>query len=83
MQAKDVDEALLAALIDEANEDGRWAMVWDLEAAMPDVPPKVIRARLCSMIRRGVIDGCDAMHNCRGDYYLRGSQWDWDDNDGS
>lgn len=80
MQAKDVDEPLVAALICEANDAGRWAMVWDLEAAMPDVPPKVLRAKLCSMIRRRIIDGCDSMHNCRGDYFLPGTPW-WYDND--
>lgn len=30
-------------------------------------PPKVVRAKLASMIRRGLMNGCAC--GCRGDYY--------------
>lgn len=78
MQAKDIPDEAIIALVRSANNDGHWAMVWDIEAAMPDVPPKVIRAKCCSLIRRRLMDGCESMHNCRGDYFLPGTPW-WDD----
>lgn len=38
---------------------------WDY----PEVPPKVLAVKLVSMIRRGLVDGCeDVRCNCRGDF---------------
>jgi hydrogenase maturation factor len=33
-------------------------------------PQRLIWAKMRSLIRRGLVDGCGAMHNCRGDYAL-------------
>jgi len=43
----------------------RWVMIGELEERFPAVHPKVLRAKLNAMHRRGVIDGC--MCGCRGD----------------
>lgn len=33
-------------------------------------PWKLARAKMNSLIHRGLVNGCSAMHNCRGDYEL-------------
>jgi hypothetical protein len=55
MQAKDVpDEAVIEAIRSIQNAKNI-AHRWDVEAAFPQVPPKVVFAKLCSLKRRGVI----------------------------
>lgn len=78
MTASDVSEELIVAIISDRHDHGSWANSWDIYPWFPDVPWKVVRARICSMIRRRLIDGCNAMHDCRGDWYLPGSPWDPD-----
>lgn len=79
VQAKHLsDEAVLAA-IRSASNDGRWPgqkRRWvsrgDVEAAFPDVPWKVVLAKLRSLLKRNVIDGCGC--GCRGDFHIIG-EW--------
>lgn len=67
IQAKHIDDAAILAIIDETRErEGRWTFTWDIEAALANIPPKVVLAKLRSMVRRGVIDGCAC--GCRGDF---------------
>lgn len=53
------------------NRDEAWTMVWDVEDSMalhmPEVPDKVVRAKLATLADRGLLDGCDC--GCRGDWY--------------
>lgn len=72
MQAKHLDESAILALLNERR--GEWHTHWT-ESAMPrvfdpthpDAPEKVLRAKLASMQRRGLIRGCTC--GCRGDWH--------------
>ena len=68
-QAKDVsDAAILGALAAVRGRNGApdWSALSDVQEHMADVPAKVVRAKLASMIRRKVITGCAC--GCRGDF---------------
>lgn len=62
--------AISAAKKDESysKDVAPWVMIWELERVMPHVPEKVIRAKMKSLLRRKLIEGCSC--GCRGDYYL-------------
>lgn len=45
-----------------------WCMRWDLDAAYPEAPSKVVLAKCKALIRRRLLDGCTC--GCRGDYEL-------------
>ncbi len=64
-QAKNLpDQDLLRLIVDL----GGLAVLWDLEARLPKAPPKVIRRKLASLIKRQLIEGCTC--GCRGDFAL-------------
>lgn len=73
------DEPLLQQLPDGTVTDkshyghSSWAMVWDIELQFPAVPEKVVGAKLKTLMRRGLIDGCDC--GCRGDWHLTEAGW--------
>ena len=46
----------------------RWVLTDELCRAMPDVPHKVLHAKLSKMLRRGYVIGCDC--GCRGDWEI-------------
>lgn len=62
--------AISAAKKDEnyGSDVSPWVLIWELERVMPHVPEKVIRAKMKSLLRRGLIEGCSC--GCRGDYYI-------------
>lgn len=73
MKAADIPDALILDAITHA-----WATHWDLDSPnslprlVPELrtfPEKVLIAKLKSMVRRGVIDGCEC-GKCRGDWTL-------------
>lgn len=67
IQAKHVPDAAVLAIVDGIRErEDRWTHTWDLEPAFPGVPPKVLRAKMASLIRRGILEGCTC--GCRGDF---------------
>jgi hypothetical protein len=69
MKASDVaDSVFLGVVEDVRRHDRRWTLCWDLEAALPGIPPKVLRAKARALIRRGLLTGCTC--GCRGDYEL-------------
>jgi hypothetical protein len=71
MQAKDITDAtMLDALSKARGLHGvpEWSSLWDVQKALPDVPPKVVLAKLRSMVKRNIIDGCTC--GCRGDFEL-------------
>ena len=45
-----------------------WVQSWDLESFFPEFPPKVVRAKMGRLIRRGAVTGCSC--GCRGDFLL-------------
>lgn len=71
VQAKHIsDETMLAALASVRGRNGvpEWSTRSETQEALPQFPPKVVLAKLRSMIKRGVIDGCAC--GCRGDFEL-------------
>lgn len=73
LQAKHLDDATILEFVRTVNDDGRWALIWDFEDILPDVPHKVIRAKCKSLIRRKLLQGCTC--GCRGDFFIPGGQW--------
>lgn len=74
MQAKDLDDAVtLAALAACRGKHGvaAWSSRWDVQDEIKHAPPKVVLAKLRSMIKRGVLSGCAC--GCRGDFHLPGA----------
>lgn len=72
MKAADVPENPIFVAIENRRLRNLGANFTEVMAMVPDFPEKVVRAKLKSLIRRKVIDGCDC--GCRGDY-LPGLNW--------
>lgn len=53
-----------------------WAIRWDLHKAFPEFPSKVVDAKLRRLIQRGLLTGCDAQHDCRGDFEIGVKGWE-------
>ena len=68
MQAKHLDAHRVLAAIYLCHFNNLGAMLWDVERHFADVPPKVLRAKLRSLIRQRKITGCDC--GCRGDFQV-------------
>ncbi len=71
IQAKDIsDMVMLEALAKTRGRNGvpRWSTLWETQAELPQFPPKVVQAKLRSMIKRRVLMGCAC--GCRGDFEL-------------
>ena len=74
MQAKDIPDRPVLEFL--AGLNGRWGSMFSPEIAetsvfraMPEETPfKVARAKMGSLIRRGLVDGCDC--GCRGDFEI-------------
>lgn len=73
MQCKDIPDRPILEFL--AGLNGRWATWFGNEydnsvthAMPPDVPDKLVPAKMAMLIRRGVVDGCPC--GCRGDYVL-------------
>ena len=68
-QAKDLSDAEMLDAIHECrlvHGYDRSATIWEMQAQLAHVPPKVVRAKLRSMVKRKVIEGCTC--GCRGDF---------------
>ena len=69
-----VIDAILAVRPSRERSYYQWANFWAIRDWINGLgvqfPEKVIRAKCVSMVKRKVIDGCDGMHNCRGDFTL-------------
>jgi hypothetical protein len=80
VKAADIPDAAMLRVIASPNQlhrDGlvsrdapNWWSRWDVQALFPAFPPKVVDAKLHALVRRGLLDGCDARHDCRGDFEL-------------
>lgn len=69
-QAKNISDSSALKAVIECGGTGRynWAMAWDVSAKFPDLPAKVVRAKMAALIRRGLLDGCTC--GCRGDFWV-------------
>lgn len=50
--------------------DVGWGTLGDVQEALAEFPPKVVLAKIRSLIRRGKMSGCGC--GCRGDFDLQG-----------
>ena len=69
MKAADIDAPMLLgriAALGLIRGAPRWVQRWDLEPLYPDVPPKVLLAKLRRLYRAKLLDGCPC--GCRGDW---------------
>lgn len=74
LQCKDIPELPILQLL--AKLEGKWATWYEDIGIMPsvrpafppDIPEKLIRAKMNSLIRTGFVDGCTC--GCRGDYEI-------------
>jgi len=78
MQVKDIPDMPILEFLENRlnNEENVWACSFEgfensvQQAMPPGIPWKLVRAKMCSLIRKGLVSGCSSMHNCRGDYEL-------------
>ena len=73
MQAKDIPEQPILDYIEGWSRRGHWCLNFGEErnvfhAMPPGTPFKVGLAKMRSLIRRGLVQGCDC--GCRGDYRI-------------
>jgi hypothetical protein len=77
MQAKDIPERPILEFLRDNTHEFKWAtwfkntgggMPSVRDVVGPDVPDKVLLAKMAALIKRGLVDGCDC--GCRGDYWL-------------
>lgn len=74
VQAKALTDERVLAAIDAVEDKVRsqdlnrasWFMRCDFADYFPELPEKVVLAKMKTMIRRGLIDGCTC--GCRGDF---------------
>lgn len=68
MKASDVPDHAVMVAVQTGSIDRLGATTTFIESQLPDFPPKVIRAKLRALLRRGLITGC--ICGCRGDFNL-------------
>ena len=60
------DQEILDAMVKTIYPETRWSFTWDIQEVLKQYPPKVVLAKLKSMKKRKIIDGCEC--GCRGDW---------------
>lgn len=69
IQVKDIDETLVLDMIRKGCEEHSiGAFTWDIAEELA-LPERLVRAKLATMKRKGLIDGCDGC-SCRGDWTI-------------
>lgn len=70
IQCKDVDKVDVLRVIEKKSLSTiPYVMLWEIEDDFPDIPNKVILAKLRQMVRAGWITGCGC--GCRGDFEIK------------
>lgn len=68
LQAKHIPDERILMVIDELTVMRYTAMTWEIYAAWPHIPRKVILAKLDKMVRRKILDGCAC--GCSGQFRI-------------
>lgn len=69
VQAKHVCAAAVLVVVGLLCETrGHPACTWRIQDEFPQFPRKVVMAKLCSLVKRGMLEGCTC--GCRGDFEL-------------
>lgn len=67
--AADIDDRLILGIVEETCiRDDMWSNTTKVAEHFPDLPFKVVAAKLSKLSRRGLVTGCDC--GCRGDWEL-------------
>lgn len=66
MRASDITDERMIAAVESARDDRGEAKVADVQARFHEAPPKIVLAKLQSMIRRGQLEGCCDRFTRRG-----------------
>ncbi len=72
MQAKDItDRECMAAVKVTQGRWGvlHWSTLWDVQAELKQFPPKLVRAKLSALVKRGFLTG-SAVDGQRGDFEI-------------
>lgn len=64
VQAKSISDVVALQLVSAHPK----ATIWDLQARLQEYPPKVVRAKLAALVKRGLLAGCTC--GCRGDFEI-------------
>lgn len=68
-KASDItDDVMMGAFRSVRGKNGvpEWAALSDIQGALPSWPKRVVLAKLRSLVKRGLLDGCTC--GCRGDF---------------
>lgn len=68
MKAADISDAIMLEAV-AAEMTGIGASIWEVAKHFPDVPFKVVRAKLDKLVRRKILNGCCC--GCRGDFTIK------------
>lgn len=63
-------EIQVSTVMPNHTEPYPWVTISEVKPHFPDLPWKVVQAKIRALIRRGLMGGCDAYHNCRGDWSI-------------
>lgn len=82
MQAKDVPAEPILEFLSKCTQMAGWHNFFPREEYCPTVrdempcstPPKVVLAKMKSLIKRGIVQGCCC--GCRGDFVLKSDPYD-------
>lgn len=70
VQAKNLPDELLIRIIQQfSDETGVGTFLGVIQFELEPVPPKVVLAKLKSMVKRGILTGCTC--GCRGDFTVK------------
>lgn len=64
----DLMRASAASKFRPCDDEFLWTHTWDIQKRFPDVPRKVIAAKLAALVKRKLLDGCTC--GCRGDFVV-------------
>jgi hypothetical protein len=69
-QAKHLDTAKILEFVrDVKMPETDWTCIWHIqEQLFPEIPPKVVTAKMKALVRNKLVDGC--VCGCRGDFEL-------------
>ncbi len=69
MKASDLSDVEVLHIVEATcARKGYWANTTEVAVCFPDVPSKVVAAKLSQLLKRDLISGCDC--GCRGDWEL-------------
>ena len=69
MKASDITDERILEVMAETRLEWGVSLLYDIQKALPEFPPKVVLAKLRQMVNKKRLDGCAC--GCRGDFAQR------------